>query len=225
MIDHEQIVSFMLRLKYSLNIQKPESLTCENIKLPDPKDKTIKFGFAPVCVTKGITTPAAVNAASAGMVFSIPALFILQYDFNVPLVVLGCIVGGVMGVAFVIPLRKQMIDFERLTYPGGVAVATILKSPGAGIRKAKLLVGGALISGTVHAIASVAGVSNWALGDLISAPSFLNLTFYISLMTVGVGFIAGRGGFFFIGDGVVIVIRIFVVTGAIIICIKGFLVV
>ena len=57
MIDHEQIVSFMLRLKYSLNIQKPESLTCENIKLPAPKDKTIKFGFAPVCVTKGITTP------------------------------------------------------------------------------------------------------------------------------------------------------------------------
>ena len=65
MIDHEQIVSFMLRLKYSLNIQKPESLTCENIKLPAPKDKTIKFGFAPVCVTKGITTPAAVNAATA----------------------------------------------------------------------------------------------------------------------------------------------------------------
>ena len=61
MIDHEQIVSFMLRLKYSLNIQKPESLTCENIKLPAPKDKTIKFGFAPVCVTKGITTPAAMK--------------------------------------------------------------------------------------------------------------------------------------------------------------------
>ena len=67
MIDHEQIVSFMLRLKYSLNIQKPESLTCENIKLPAPKDKTIKFGFAPVCVTKGITTPAAILTA-AGLV-------------------------------------------------------------------------------------------------------------------------------------------------------------
>ena len=64
MIDHEQIVSFMLRLKYSLNIQKPESLTCENIKLPAPKDKTINFGIAPVYETKGITTPAAVNAAT-----------------------------------------------------------------------------------------------------------------------------------------------------------------
>ena len=51
----------MLRLKYSLNIQKPESLTCENTNIPAPKDKTIKFGFAPVCVTKGITTPAAMK--------------------------------------------------------------------------------------------------------------------------------------------------------------------
>ncbi len=43
-----------------------------------------------------------------------------------------------MGLAFIIPLRKQMIDFDRLAYPGGIAVATILKSPGAGIRKAWL---------------------------------------------------------------------------------------
>ena len=66
MIDHEQIVSFMLRLKYSLNIQKPESLTCENIKLPDPKDKTIKFGFAPVCVAKGMSAPGGVGGGGVG---------------------------------------------------------------------------------------------------------------------------------------------------------------
>ena len=65
--------------------------------------------------------------------------------------VLGCITGGVLGIAFIIPLRKQMIDFERLPYPGGIAVATILKSPGAGIRKAYYLLGGALlVSGLVH---------------------------------------------------------------------------
>ena len=56
-----------------------------------------------------------VNAASAGMMFSVPALFILNYtDFNVWLMVLGCMTGGVLGIAFIIPLRKQMIDFERL---------------------------------------------------------------------------------------------------------------
>ena len=46
--DHERKVSFMLRLKYSLNSQNPESFTCENSKLPAPNDKTIKFGLTPV---------------------------------------------------------------------------------------------------------------------------------------------------------------------------------
>ena len=51
----------------------------------------------------------------------------------------------VLGLAFVIPLRKQMIDFNRLAYPGGIAVATILKSPGAGVRKAIILLAAALM--------------------------------------------------------------------------------
>jgi putative OPT family oligopeptide transporter len=82
------------------------------------------------------TIASAVNGASAGMMFSIPALFILgETDFNAVLMVFSCIAGGILGIAFIIPLRKQMIDFERLTYPGGVAVAAVLKSPGAGIAK------------------------------------------------------------------------------------------
>ena len=81
------------------------------------------------------TIASGVNGASAGMMFSVPALFILgETDFNATLMVFGCIAGAVLGIAFIIPLRKQMIDYERLTFPGGVAVATILKSPGAGMK-------------------------------------------------------------------------------------------
>jgi len=61
---HERNVSFKLRLKYSLNIQKPESLTWENIKLPAPIARTIRFGFAPVAATSGATIPAAVSPAT-----------------------------------------------------------------------------------------------------------------------------------------------------------------
>ena len=43
--DHDLKVSFILRLKYSLYSQKPESLTCENIRLPAPTANTIKLGF------------------------------------------------------------------------------------------------------------------------------------------------------------------------------------
>ena len=150
------------------------------------------------------TAASAVNGASAGMMFTVPALFILGYtDFSSLLLVFSCIAGGVLGIAFIIPLRKQMIDFERLTYPGGVAVATILKSPGAGIRKAALLVGGAGLSALVHFISHVTAFENWALGDLLGMPAYMNGVWYISLLTVGVGFIAGRGGVFFIIGGFV----------------------
>lgn len=143
-----------------------------------------------------------VNAASAGMMFSVPALFILNYtDFNVPLMVLGCITGGVLGIAFIIPLRKQMIDFERLPFPGGIAVATILKSPGAGVRKAWLLIGGALLSAAIHGLTLVYDLHDLPFGEWLSLPEYMNGYLYISLMTVGVGFLSGRGGVFFIVGG------------------------
>lgn len=166
------------------------------------------------------TVASAVNGASSGLMFTIPALFILgQTRFNAALMVLACIAGGVLGIAFIIPLRKQMIDFERLTYPGGVAVATILKSPGAGLRKARLLLLGALSAGVVHlAVQTVnllqrggtlqlgAGFFDFEylnVGAWLGLPEYMNGVWYVSLLTVGVGFIAGRGGVSFVIGGFV----------------------
>jgi putative OPT family oligopeptide transporter len=148
------------------------------------------------------TVASSVNGASAGMMFSIPALFILgQTDFNPILMVFACIAGGFLGIAFIIPLRKQMIDFERLTYPGGVAVATILKSPGAGVRKAILLLIGTAVSASVCFISHARGFDNWHLGQRLGMPDYMNGVWFVSLMTIGVAFIAGRGGFCFIIGG------------------------
>ncbi len=151
------------------------------------------------------TIASAVNGASAGMMFSVPAIFILGYgnDFNPVLLTFGAIAGAFLGIGFIIPLRKQMIDYERLTYPGGVAVATILKSPGAGIHKAMLLIGGALASGGLHAVSQASGVDNWDLGGLIGVPEYMNGIWYLSLLTIGVGYIAGKGGVAFIIGGFV----------------------
>jgi uncharacterized oligopeptide transporter (OPT) family protein len=155
------------------------------------------------------TIASAVNGASAGMMFSVPALFILasnnpeRYgevtEFSKVLMVLACITGGILGLGFIIPLRKQMIDFERLAYPGGIAVATILKSPGAGLRKAVLLLGGAIVSGGVFtALLFTLGDDPKAhVGDWLGLPSYLNVTFFLSMMTIGVGFLSGRGGMVF----------------------------
>lgn len=151
------------------------------------------------------TVASAVNGASSGMMFSVPAIFILGYgtDFNPVLLTFGAIAGAFLGIGFIIPLRKQMIDYERLTYPGGVAVATILKSPGAGIHKAMLLIGGAILSGGLHAISQSSGVDNFDLGSLIGMPGYMNGVWYLSLLTIGVGYIAGKGGVAFIIGGYV----------------------
>lgn len=152
------------------------------------------------------TVASAVNGASAGMMFSVPALFILNdtypgvVDFNPGLMILACVTGGVLGIAFIIPLRKQMIDFNRLAYPGGIAVAAVLKSPGAGVRKAWLLLGGALVSALFHLfVTKVLAVPHEVLtvGAALGLPEYLNVNFYLSLLTIGVGFLSGKGGLVF----------------------------
>lgn len=158
------------------------------------------------------TVASAVNGASSGIMFSVPALFILSKkpglesvaDFNVPLMVFACIAGAFIGLAFVIPLRKQMIDFQRLPYPGGIAVATILKSPGAGIRKSILLFGAAGISALFLLITTDFGKvshAEWPVGEWLELPSRYNIVFFVSLMTIGVGFLSGKGGFWFGAGG------------------------
>ena len=151
------------------------------------------------------TIASGVNGASSGMMFSVPAIFILGYGdkFDPVILTFGCIAGAFLGIAFIIPLRKHMIDFERLTYPGGVAVATILKSPGAGVRKAIILLAAAAASAIVHVISQQTDVSNWNLGAVIGLPDYMNGVWYISLLTIGTGFIAGRGGVAFIIGGFV----------------------
>ena len=148
------------------------------------------------------TVASSVNGASAGIMFSVPALFILGHtDFNPYLMTFGCIAGGILGIAFIIPLRKQMIDFERLTYPGGVAVATVLKSPGAGVHKAMLLLIGVALSATVSIISHATGFEHWHLGRYIAMPDYMNGVWFVSLLTVGIAFIAGKGGLCFVIGG------------------------
>lgn len=151
------------------------------------------------------TIASGVNGASSGMMFSVPAIFILGYGdhFDPVIMTFGCIAGAFLGIAFIIPLRKHMIDFERLTYPGGVAVATILKSPGAGVQKAVILLTAAAISAGAHIVSQQTGVSDWDLGTIIGLPDYMNGIWYLSLLTIGVGFIAGRGGVAFIIGGFV----------------------
>ena len=58
------IVCFTVKLKYSLNIQKAGSLTCEKKRLPAPVANTIKQGFTLLVAIIGATMPAVVRPAT-----------------------------------------------------------------------------------------------------------------------------------------------------------------
>ena len=78
------------------------------------------------------TAASAGESLVAGIIFTIPALVMMNawsgYEYG-PMVAIA-ILGGVLGVAFTIPLRRALIVEARLRFPEGVATAEVLKTGG-----------------------------------------------------------------------------------------------
>ncbi|MBN2476818.1 MAG: OPT/YSL family transporter [Pirellulales bacterium] len=104
----------------------------------------------------GQTVASAVNIPNSGIIFTVPVLLLLdpaqkKYPLRADdslfwMMTLACVAGAVLGCAFIIPVRKQMIDIDRLRFPTGTAVAAILKSPGAGVTKTFVLLAGVAVA-------------------------------------------------------------------------------
>ncbi len=75
------------------------------------------------------TAASAGESLAAGVIFTIPALIILNTwtAFNYWEVTMIAGLGGVLGVLFTIPLRRAFIVDNPLRYPEGVATAEVLK--------------------------------------------------------------------------------------------------
>jgi len=146
------------------------------------------------------TVASGVNTVNAGVIFTVPVLYLFVHKGTlapdsirfVPLVI-ATMAGSILGVVMIIPLRKQIIDFERLRFPEGVATAAILRSPGAGVQKAILLVGGIIVSVIVTTIAINVG-GKMPVGDWIGLPAGFRFVFAVSLLSLGAGYLAGRPG-------------------------------
>jgi len=102
----------------------------------------------------GQTVASAVNIPNSGIIFTVPVLLLLDADryalrIDGPLfwlMAVACVAGSILGCAFIIPIRKQMIEIDRLRFPTGTAVAAILKSPGVGVAKTIVLLSGAAVA-------------------------------------------------------------------------------
>ena len=78
------------------------------------------------------TAASAGESLVAGVIFTIPALVMMGawqgYEY-LPIVAIA-LIGGLLGVAFTIPLRRALIVDSDLVFPEGVATAQVLKSGG-----------------------------------------------------------------------------------------------
>ncbi|MDP7061759.1 MAG: OPT/YSL family transporter [Planctomycetota bacterium] len=143
------------------------------------------------------TVASSVNTVNAGVIFTVPVLFLLGFEENIDYtaLLLASVAGSALGVMLIIPLRKQIIDFERLRFPEGTAVATILRSPGAGVEKSRLLIAGILVSAvTIVMVKEKVWGETVDLGEIVGVPATFNLILAVSLLSLGAGFLAGRGG-------------------------------
>lgn len=174
------------------------------------------------------TVASSVNISNAGVIFTVPVLFLMGHDLSIRsvdfwMIALACTAGAVMGVAFITPLRKQMLDIERLRFPSGTAVASILKSPGAGVAKSLVLLGGIVVGALIFfpTQLSVFGLGTLAdlpvvganrggfltadavnAGALLGLPPQFQLIFAIAPFALGAGYLTGAPGLFVLAGGI-----------------------
>ena len=139
------------------------------------------------------TMASAGESLAAGIIFTVPALVIIGVwkDFQFWPTTLIALCGGLLGVVFMIPMRRALIVEDRsLTYPEGVACAEVLKAGDTGGPGFRAILGGLAAGGTVKLF--TAGIQ--VLKGTVETAFFMGgRTFFmgcdISPAMLGVGYI------------------------------------
>ena len=137
------------------------------------------------------TTGSAASSLASGVIFTIPALFLWGFKPSIAQIGTLALLGGVLGVMFMIPLRRFLIvkEHAHLPYPEGTASAQVLIAADTGGAKAKnVFVGmgvGALYKGALGFLKAIPAHASINLPVLAKAQVGLE----ISPALLGVGFI------------------------------------
>ena len=85
------------------------------------------------------TIGSASSSVASGVIFTLPALFLWQLPPPLLQMVALALCGGLLGVFFMVPLRRFLIQQEhgRLPYPEGTACAEVLKASDSGGNQAR----------------------------------------------------------------------------------------
>jgi len=155
------------------------------------------------------TIASTAESLAAGIIFTVPALVLVGawQDFAFWPTTFIAMLGGSLGVVFMVPLRRALIvNRPDLTYPEGVACSQVLitgQEGGSGIRTiaaglgvgaiVKFLISGAgLVKGTVET-ATVMGKSVFYFGSDVSA-ALIGVGYIVNLRVASQVFLGGAIG-------------------------------
>jgi len=153
------------------------------------------------------TSASAGESLAAGVIFTLPALVILNYwtEFHFLWVTVIAGFGGVLGVLFTIPLRRVLIAEARLKFPEGIATAEVLKTGergGAGVKYiARAAVAGGLFKLGAAGLRIWRPVAEaaWGIGGTVVyfgsnlSPALLSVGYIVGLNIAVLIFVGGLG--------------------------------
>ena len=136
----------------------------------------------------------------AGAIFTLPAIYILGLDVNFWQMFLSSLLGGAIGILFLIPFRKYFVQEMHGKYPFPEATATtqVLVSGESGGNSARTLVAAGLIGGLYDFVVATFGawaetlsttVMHW--GQVVADKAKLVLKLNTGAAVLGLGYIIG----------------------------------
>ena len=141
------------------------------------------------------TCASAGESLAAGIIFTMPAMVLIGFwdSFDFWSVTIIALTGGLLGILFMIPMRKVFIlNNKELAYPEGVACAAVLRAgeESSGEGAGRNLVLGGLLGATVAIASKLFGLIS---GTLEAATTIGSRIFYfggdLSPMLIAIGFI------------------------------------
>ncbi len=155
----------------------------------------------------------------AGAVFTLPAIYILGLDVSFVQMSMSSLLGGMLGILFLIPFRKYFVKEQHGEYPFPEATATtqVLVSGESGGKSFKTLLTAGLIGGIYDFIVSTVGawtetlsttVMHW--GQVVADKAKLVLKINTGAAVLGLGYIVGLKYAFIICCGSLLVWLVFI---------------
>ncbi|REJ85855.1 MAG: oligopeptide transporter, OPT family [Acidobacteria bacterium] len=139
------------------------------------------------------TIGSASSSVASGVIFTLPALFLWGLDPALLQMTLLAMCGGLLGVLFMIPLRRVLIEGEhgRLPYPEGTACAEVLVAAQGGGNRARPVFLGLAAGAALKALTGLAKVVPGEVSFNVPLLKKSQLGSEVSAALFGVGFILG----------------------------------